>query len=66
MNPLLRRTAQSATWLLAACTIIWILGGLNQPAPIAWDNIAALWLIGWPVLFVGFSLTDWAERDGPR
>jgi hypothetical protein len=66
MTSLLRRTAQSATWLLAACTIIWIVGGIAQDRPIVWENLAVLWLVGWPVLFVGFSLTDWAERTGPR
>ena len=30
MVNLLRRTAQSATWLLAACTIIWIVGSVTQ------------------------------------
>ena len=66
MVNLLRRTAQSATWLLAACTIIWILGSVTQDRAIAWSNVARLWLIGWPVLFIGFGLTDAVERSWTR
>ena len=66
MTILLRRTAQWATWLLAACTAIWLVGDVTQHRPIVWENIAALWLVGWPVLFVGFSITDWVDRSGSR
>jgi hypothetical protein len=31
-----------------------------------WSNIALLWLIGWPVLFVGFSVTDAVEHSWTR
>lgn len=61
---LLRRTAQSATWLLAACTIIWLVGAIAQDRAVIWGNIALLWLIGWPVLFLGFSVSDAVERAG--
>ena len=66
MTTLLRRTAQSATWLLAACTAIWIVGGIAQNRGVAWESIAILWVVGWPVLFVGFSLSDWVDRIGSR
>lgn len=66
MVNLLRRTALSASWLLAACTIIWIVGSVTQDRAIVWSNIALVWLIGWPVLSVGFSLTDAVERSWTR
>lgn len=66
MTTLLRGTAQTATWLLVGCSIIWIVAGVAEDRAIVWRNIGVLWLVGWPVLFVGFSLSDLVERSGRR
>jgi hypothetical protein len=62
MTNLFRRTAESATLLLAGCTLIWSVGGVAQARGIAWETIGALWMVGWPVLFVGFSVRDLVDR----
>jgi hypothetical protein len=66
MTNLFRSTAQSATLLLSGCTLVWIVGGVAQARGIAWETIGALWLVGWPVLFVGFSVRDLVDRNHPH
>lgn len=63
---LFRRTAQSASMLLAGCTTIWFVSGLAQDQPIGWKTVAVVWLVGWPVLFVGFSLRDLIDHHDPH
>jgi hypothetical protein len=63
MTTLFRATAQSATMLLGACTLIWVVGGITSGRAIAWETIGVLWLVGWPVLFVGFSVRDLVDRS---
>ena len=62
MTNLFRRTAESATLLLAGCSLIWVVSGVAQARGIAWETIGALWMVGWPVLFVGFSVRDLVDR----
>ena len=62
MTDLFRRTAESTTMLLAGCSLIWVVSGVTQTREVAWDTIGALWMVGWPVLFVGFSVRDLVER----
>jgi hypothetical protein len=62
MTDLFRSTAQTATQLLAGCSIIWVVSALAQDRGIAWETIGALWMVGWPVLFVGFSVRDLIDR----
>ncbi len=59
MITIFRSTAQSTTLLLAGCSLIWIVGAVTRGQAIALDTIGVLWLVGWPVLFVGF------QRHGP-
>ena len=66
MTDLFRRTAETATRLLAGCSLIWVVSGVAQQSVIAWETIAALWMVGWPVLFVGFSLHDLVDRSRPH
>jgi len=66
MITLLRGTAQSATLLLAGCSLIWIVGEATRGHVLALDTIRVLWLVGWPVLFVGFSVTGLVEQAGRR
>ena len=58
MTDLLLRTAESTTMLLVGCSLIWVVGGVAQAREIAWETIAAMWMVGWPVLFVGFGVRD--------
>jgi hypothetical protein len=66
MTDLFRSTGKSATLLLAGCTLMWMVGGVAQDRGIAWETIGALWLVGWPVLFVGFSVRDLVDRSQPH
>jgi hypothetical protein len=65
MTHVLRRTAESTTLLLAGCSLIWIVGDLAHGQAIAWETIGVVWLVGWPVLFVGFGALDLLERTHP-
>ena len=58
MTDLFLRTAESTTMLLVGCSLIWVIGGVAQAREIAWETIGAMWMVGWPVLFVGFSVRD--------
>ena len=62
MTDLFRRTAESTTMLLVGCSLIWVVSGVTQAREIAWETIGALWMVGWPVLFVGFSVHDLIDR----
>lgn len=62
MTDLFLRTAESSTMLLVGCSLIWMVGGVAQARDIAWGTIGAMWLVGWPVLFVGFSVRDLVDR----
>ena len=62
MTTLFRSTAQTTTSLLAGCSLIWIVAAVAQDRAIAWETIGVLWLVGWPVLFVGFSVTGLLEH----
>ncbi|MFI5077096.1 MAG: hypothetical protein ACHQRO_07125 [Vicinamibacteria bacterium] len=66
MTDLLRRTAETATQLLAGCSLIWVVSGVTQARGIAWETIGALWMVGWPVLFVGFTVRDLVDRSRPH
>jgi hypothetical protein len=66
MTDLFRRTAESATLLLAGCSLIWIVSGVAHDRGVAWETIGALWIVGWPVLFVGFSLHDLVDQNRPH
>ena len=66
MTDLFRRTAQSSTQLVAGCTLIWVVGGIAQDRGIAWETIGALWMVGWPVLFIGFTVHDLVDHDDPH
>jgi len=66
MITIFRSTAQSTTLLLAACSLIWIVGAVTRGQAIALDTIGVLWLVGWPVLFVGFSVMGLVEQAGRR
>jgi len=33
---------------------------------IAWETIEVLWMVGWPVLFVGFSVRDLVDGGRPH
>jgi hypothetical protein len=41
-------------------------GGVAQDHAIHWETIAAFWLVGWPVLFVGFTVSDLAAGAESR
>jgi hypothetical protein len=60
MTNVFRSTAQAASLLMAGCSLIWIVGGVAQGQAIHWETIGAFWLVGWPVLFVGFVVSDLA------
>ena len=66
MTDLLRRTAESATLLLTGCSLIWVVSAVAQARGIAWDTIGTQWLVGWPVLFVGFTVRDLVDRSRPH
>jgi hypothetical protein len=66
MTTLCRSTAVRATSLLAGCSGIWIVGGIARAQVIPWDTIGTLWLLGWPMLFVGFMLPDLVDTLVPR
>jgi hypothetical protein len=66
-------TAWWATRLLGVCSATWVVAGLTADGAIAWRAIGTLWLLGWPMLFVGFTAhafldaagSDHAEADAP-
>ena len=60
MTNLFRSTAQAASLLLAGCSLVLIVAGVAQGHAIHWATIGASWLVGWPVLFVGFTVSDLA------
>ena len=62
MTDLFLRTAESTTMLLVGCSLIWAVNGVTQTREIAWETIGALWIVGWPVLFVGFSVRGLIDR----
>jgi hypothetical protein len=62
MTTLFRSTAETTTYLLASCSLIWIVAAVAQDRAIAWETIGVLWMVGWPVLFVGFSVRDLVDR----
>jgi len=62
MIDLFRRTAESTTILLVGCSLIWVVSGVTQFREIAWETIGSMWMVGWPVLFVGFSVRDLIDR----
>jgi len=66
MTDLFRRTAETATQLLAGCSLIWVVSGVAQARGIAWETIGSLWMVGWPVLFVGFTVRDLVDRSRPH
>ena len=66
MTAIFRSTALWATLLLAGCSGIWIVGGVARDQVIPWEAIGTLWLLGWPVLFVGFLLPDLVDKLDPR
>ena len=66
MTTLFRSTAHWATSLLAGCSAIWIVGGVARERAIPWETIGTLWLLGWPVLFLGFLLPGLVDRHDPR
>jgi hypothetical protein len=49
-------TAGWATRLLGVCSVTWIVAGLIADQAIAWRAIAMLWVVGWPMLFLGFTV----------
>ena len=63
---LLRGTAQTTTLLLAGCSLIWTVGEAIRGQVLALDTFGVLWLVGWPVLFVGFSVIGLVEQAGRR
>jgi hypothetical protein len=48
-------TAWWATRLLGVCSATWMVAGLTADRSIAWGAIATLWVVGWPMLFLGFT-----------
>ena len=62
MITIFRSTAQSTTLLLSGCSLIWIVGAVTRGQAIALDTIGVHWRVGWPVLFVGFSVTGLLEH----
>jgi hypothetical protein len=48
-------TAWWATRLLGVCSATWMVAGLTADGAIAWQAIGTLWVVGWPMLFVGFT-----------
>jgi hypothetical protein len=66
MITIFRSTAQWATLLLAGCSLIWFVGEATRGQVLALDTIGVLWLVGWPVLFVGFSVMGLVDQAGRR
>jgi hypothetical protein len=63
MRTLFRNTAETTTSLLGGCSLIWIVAAVAQDRAVAWETIGVLWMVGWPVLFVGFSIRDLVDRS---
>jgi hypothetical protein len=57
-------TAWWATRLLGVCSATWVVAGLTADQAIAWRAIATLWIVGWPMLFLGFTAYAFLDAAG--
>jgi hypothetical protein len=66
MTDVFRRTAESTTLLLGGCSLIWVVSAVAHDRGVTWETIEVLWMVGWPVLFVGFSVRDLVDGGRPH
>lgn len=66
MITLIRSTASAVTLLLVGCSLIWIVAEAIRGRVVAMDTIGIVWMVGWPVLFVGFSVTGLVDQASRR